>query len=54
MDEDNLDHFFMLLQFGTKVEQAQAKEQLEAMGFWNDEIPEILNLDSSIESSKES
>lgn len=44
MDEDNLDHFFMLLQFGTKAEQAEAKEQLEAMGLWNDEIPEILNL----------
>ena len=29
MDEDNLDHFFMLLQFGTKAEQAEAKEQLE-------------------------
>jgi len=54
MSEEVLDHWFMLLQFGTKAEQAEAKEMLEAMGFWNDEIPEILNLDSSIESSKES
>ena len=45
---------FILLEFGTKAEKAEAKEMLEAMGFWNDEIPEILNLDSSIESSKES
>jgi len=53
MSEEVLDHWFMLLQFGTKAEQAEAKEMLEAMGFWNDEIPDILNLDSSIESGKE-
>jgi len=54
MSEEVLDHWFMLLQFGTKAEQAEAKEMLKEMGFWNDEIPELLSLDSSIESSKES
>ena len=54
MSEEILDHWFMLLQFGTKAEKAEAREMLEAMGFWSEEIPEILNLDSSIESSKES
>jgi len=54
MSEEVLDHWFMLLQFGNKAEKIEAREMLEAMGFWNDEIPEILNLDSSIESSKES
>ena len=53
MSEEILDHWFMLLQFGNKSEKIEAREMLEAMGFWNDEIPEILNLDSSIESSKE-
>ena len=50
MDEDNLDHWFMLLQFGTKAEKAEAKASLESMGLWSDEIPEILNLDPSQES----
>ena len=49
MDEDILDYWFMLLQFGTKVEKIEAKRFLEMIGFWNDEIPEILNLDSSNE-----
>lgn len=42
--DDNLDYFFMLLQFGTKAEQAEAKESLEAMGLWSDEIPAILGI----------
>jgi len=49
MSEEILDHWFMLLEFGTKAEKAEAKEMLEAMGFWNDEIPEILGLDSARE-----
>jgi hypothetical protein len=48
--DDNLDYFFMLLQFGTKAEKAEAKASLESMGLWSDEIPEILNLDPSQES----
>ncbi len=49
MSEEVLAHWFMLLQFGNKAEKIEAREMLEAMGFWNDEIPEILMLDSGNE-----